>query len=117
MCAGRFIDAQDDFDGRLCGVTIYQWSAILAYSSHHIGDLQDVASYSQCSWILCGSTRFFFGYHALLAFLFGKSVETNCIILALITRQVQIAQIIVGDHGRSLVAVDLPARASSPLGP
>src|SRR6266567_7194035 len=110
MCAGRFVDAQDDLDGTPRGVAVDEWSAILAYRPDHIRDLQGVRPVGEIRRILCGRAS----TTGLLARLWSSPVSAG--LFGIIASQVKIVQVIVLDHCRSPIAKNLDAGSDARIG-
>src|SRR5690242_14836892 len=95
----------------LCGIAVNERGAILTDRPDHIFDLQRMTPDGKCSRILrCGGTCRSTG-GALLA---TSTIGAN--LLAIIPSQMEIAQAVIFDHRRSLVAVHFDASTRSRIG-
>ncbi len=105
VCA-RFVDSQDNFDGMARRLAINQRRPVFSDGAYHIGDLQSMAAHETAA-----------GFCAVAAA--RSSSARRCYLRvrpiisrrrALVALQMQIAQLIIFDHRRTLIAVDFDAR-------
>src|SRR5713226_4355789 len=110
MCAGRFVDAQDNLDGMPRRAPIDEWSTIFTDGADHIGNLQSMTSDGERGGIGCRGPRIV----VLLTILWTGPVSTH--LLFVVAGEVQVGQIVVLDYRRAFVTKDLNTCRNAGIG-